>query len=492
MLLKQEVNQLSANKNTRTYRNAAKKYARGCSEEKRIAAEQQKAKEAAQAQIIAQQAADARRAQEQQSDVYTAQELQLNTQQIQSIEAQLAQQDEVTAQPSTETETSSKEQTDALTTTSLNNTLPAQNSAENIQDVAEKEQSIENTTIAEEKAKVKPIVFSTPPANNSGISALLLPSIAIAIIILLALVLLMRLRKTKAMHALNPDPSPIVTNDNNTDEVATFSEPDNSVPPQSGLVESPNTTPPLNDTLSSNNDANVEQPSLTATQAAPNNTTVKQSVTAQATQLSEHTNAIDEKEPAASNTALNEQPLEEPMVNDNALAQEQPPSSDKAQLSAPDFNEVSPAQPITDELEFPTILEEPTASNHESPVEEPLLAPENPGVEAEIKRTEHVFKEPEIRTFDPNAPLPGVKKAVKKKEPPVAPAPDNNPKNQPQSSSVSGSKGDNNNPFANLSLDESWDPNSAEKPTIETKAKTAKSQALIDAEEKAKNMETKQ
>ena len=46
------------------------------------------------------------------------------------------------------------------------------------------------------------------------------------------------------------------------------------------------------------------------------------------------------------------------------------------------------------------------------------------------------------------------------------------------------------NPFANLSLDPTWDPNSDEKPVIKSKTKQPKSQALIDAEERAKQLKT--
>ena len=46
------------------------------------------------------------------------------------------------------------------------------------------------------------------------------------------------------------------------------------------------------------------------------------------------------------------------------------------------------------------------------------------------------------------------------------------------------------NPFANLSLDPTWDPNSTEKPQIESKEKQPKSQALIDAENRAKQLKT--
>ena len=46
------------------------------------------------------------------------------------------------------------------------------------------------------------------------------------------------------------------------------------------------------------------------------------------------------------------------------------------------------------------------------------------------------------------------------------------------------------NPFANLSLDPSWDPNSPEKPTIVPKKKVPKSAELIAAQERAKQLKT--
>lgn len=46
------------------------------------------------------------------------------------------------------------------------------------------------------------------------------------------------------------------------------------------------------------------------------------------------------------------------------------------------------------------------------------------------------------------------------------------------------------NPFANLSLDPTWDPNTTEKPKIEPKKKVPKSAQLIAAEERAKQLKT--
>ena len=80
---------------------------------------------------------------------------------------------------------------------------------------------------------------------------------------------------------------------------------------------------------------------------------------------------------------------------------------------------------------------------------------------------------------------------------PEPPAPQNTPETiQPEPEAfetrAEPKKADTSNPFANLSLDASWDPNSAEKPKIEEKQRAPKSQALIDAEERAKKLQTKE
>jgi hypothetical protein len=77
---------------------------------------------------------------------------------------------------------------------------------------------------------------------------------------------------------------------------------------------------------------------------------------------------------------------------------------------------------------------------------------------------------------------------------PKPPAPEKTPETKPDLTEAAPEpkKADNSNPFANLSLDASWDPNSAEKPKIEEKQRAPKSQALIDAEERAKKLQTKE
>ena len=119
----------------------------------------------------------------------------------------------------------------------------------------------------------------------------------------------------------------------------------------------------------------------------------------------------------------------------------------------------------------PELIHSP-APNENAHAVEKVFAPQ-----ATLFSNEHDFKEPEVRTFDPDAPLPGVKTQDKPK--PVEP-------------NVEAAKIDSSNPFANLSLDPSWDPESTEKPVIEKKKRTPKSQALIDAEARAKGMQTKE
>ncbi len=67
---------------------------------------------------------------------------------------------------------------------------------------------------------------------------------------------------------------------------------------------------------------------------------------------------------------------------------------------------------------------------------------------------------------------------------------ENKPKESPTAQEAEQQDDKQHNPFSNLSLDPSWDPSSDEKPVIASKTKQPKSQALIDAEERAKQLKT--
>ncbi|NMM39622.1 hypothetical protein [Pseudoalteromonas arctica] len=126
-------------------------------------------------------------------------------------------------------------------------------------------------------------------------------------------------------------------------------------------------------------------------------------------------------------------------------------------------------------------------------------------------KNKHDFKEPEVRMFDPDAPLPGQQPQQPKGV--IKPATINVEADleinlEPQQTStteqhsasehderddISGASETDSalsktNSFANLSLDPSWDPNSKEKPTIVPKKTVPKSAKLIAAQERAKQL----
>ncbi|WP_166114642.1 cell surface protein [Pseudoalteromonas sp. Z9A5] len=189
--------------------------------------------------------------------------------------------------------------------------------------------------------------------------------------------------------------------------------------------------------------------------------------------------------------------------------------------SASDFNE-----PEVRKFDPEALPVKKQRKQHIAPVVEPVITdpepvtPDEPIVDlhspddASAQQTtsfnsEYDFKEPEVRVFDPEAPLPGEKvkptPAAKPIAKPVAQSTSTEPtgtdptpaeqvetKIEETPKTAEPAKVGNSNPFANLSLDSSWDPESTEKPVIEEKKRAPKSQALIDAEERAKNMQTKE
>lgn len=189
--------------------------------------------------------------------------------------------------------------------------------------------------------------------------------------------------------------------------------------------------------------------------------------------------------------------------------------------SASDFNE-----PEVRKFDPEALPVKKQRKQHIAPVVEPVIsAPESvtpdepivdlhspddaPAQQTTSFNSEHDFKEPEVRVFDPEAPLPGEKvkptPAAKPIAKPVAQSTSTEPtgtdptpaeqvetKIEETPKTAEPAKVGNSNPFANLSLDSSWDPESTEKPVIEEKKRAPKSQALIDAEERAKNMQTKE
>ena len=275
------------------------------------------------------------------------------------------------------------------------------------------------------EAKPAPVIVPAPIDQSSQ----LLPSLLFVIVILIAVMVLLRLRRTKQSKA--EIIAPVIA--------------------ETQVLKSQKMAPPLN---ISTKDAPTKQTPINAPEIIDENKTIKSNQPQLKANTTQKTNAehdnIDEVLP----TTLAQ-------TNEATFTETKPKSE-------PNHTEFAAAAKTTDDLHTPNKVATPEFTNFSST---------------------HSFKEPEIRTFDPNAPLPGEKVMPK-----VAPRPINAEHETTKSAAEKKETVNkaSSNPFANLSLDESWDPNSAEMPTIEEKKRAPKSQALIDAEERAKKMQTKE
>lgn len=223
-------------------------------------------------------------------------------------------------------------------------------------------------------------------------------------------------------------------------------------------------------------------------------------------------------------------------TEDKALSSTVDVSSQKSKITEaesaePQINESKTDKP---EIDYPVFEPHPLDEQSLTSSPEPEKSKES---HPDIKKV-HDFDEPEIRIYDPNSPLPGQKGYIKSSAANThlsTPQSETPGKNQtispnlcdkeaaevndedvakeslkakdlePQVFEVKESesdatesqrhqpktkKADSSNPFANLSLDPSWDPESTQKPTIVEAKTEPKSQALIDAEQRAKQLTT--
>ncbi|KDC50697.1 hypothetical protein [Pseudoalteromonas fuliginea] len=339
-------------------------------------------------------------------------------------------------------------------------------------------------------AKPAPVIVPVPIDQSS----LLLPSLLFVIVILIAVMVLIRLRRTKQSKA--EIIAPVVT--------------------ETQVLKSQKIAPPLNVTTK---DAPTKQTPINAPEIIDENKTIKSNqpqLKANKTQkINTDHNNIDEVLPttlAQTNEATFTEikPKSEPNYTEFAAAAKTTEAQvNKAnRFTEPQVQELDPhAQPIKKQPKqttqsSATVHSNTLINNEIKPViasPEPLKPSETtddlhtPKKVATPEFTNfssaHNFKEPEIRTFDPNAPLPGEKVMPKAAPRPINAEHETTKSAAEKKETVNKASS---NPFANLSLDESWDPNSAEKPTIEEKKRAPKSQALIDAEERAKKMQTKE
>jgi len=295
------------------------------------------------------------------------------------------------------------------------------------------------------KASEQTAVIASSMPKGANIISLVLPSVALLLIVVITVVVLMRLRNIKQNKQAADTGIPLQmppSNDNDqthsvvTEPMVTGSD------LQNPAVESKGKEP---DSSRVNTVKIKPEPNTAEFEAAAKATLER---IKNATEFAEP--QVRDFDPEAKQTKIQRNPINQPIK--------------KVQQEAPIKPSHSAPEPI--------VPHQSQADFHPAKTQRSSLS----------STTEHDFKEPEVRTFDPDAPLPTKKTKVMPEQVKVAPEEPSKPDNSPQSS----------NPFANLSLDESWDPNSPQKPKIEEKKRAPKSQALIDAEERAKNMQTKE
>ena len=554
ILIKQEMQQNSNNKASRQYRKAARDYKNNCNKPKQVQtqpkpqiSEPEPTPIVTKPQPLIVEPAPVVEPTVAPANNINEETLNLTDKQKQQISEQLNTNDVITIdvntandQPQTQTE---NEQSAAQNTIN-NNTDESQTPA--VPPV--KQPKVEPVNTAPEntapiKVPSKPAPIVTPPPANQNSSSLLLPTLIIVIVVLIGAMVLVRIRRAKqqksepvmgaaalvknakseqsaAQKAKQPEPAAEQVNTESTTAAAPIKK-QHKAPSTQGTE--PKEPAPV--------EVKAKQANL------PNTQSETQEVAQQPNEQLISNEAINTTEQPIAIAPQSAQPADEPSATFSDAKQKTEPNTAEFEAAAkttleriksadefsePQVREFDPdAKPVKRKRNHGAQITEPTHTETErNTVEQTQNTPEpitpsepvadlhtpNETANNEVTSfaTEHDFKEPEVRTFDPSAPLPGKKPAPKKAEVKVEPVPENKPENiappidAPEQApskpepAPEPKKADSSNPFANLSLDESWDPNSAEKPKIEEKKRAPKSQALIDAEERAKNMKTKE
>ncbi|MDN3490722.1 MULTISPECIES: hypothetical protein [unclassified Pseudoalteromonas] len=450
ILIKQEMQQYSDNKTSRKYRNAARDYKKNCSNPART----QPATKPKPQPIIEQPIPEITKPQvtEPVLSVVNAPIAQSQTQSSlaqQSAKSNVEQTVATTSEQDIEQSIKHTQSTtvpaSAITATNKSQSNITTNDQPSIDTTTQN-----NTTPAVTKSTVEPLKTAMPVTVNateqvnsiaslipkkSNMLSLVLPSVALLLVVIIGVVVLMRLRHVKQNNEPADTSMPLAAPPTKCDDKQSSTAIDESK------------------TLdTSKSEPNANEVSTAKVKQIPN--TAEFEAAAKAT-LERIKNATEHAEPQVRDFDPEAKPIKKQRKPVNQPSEPVPATKKEAPIAA---EPISPQQPKAD-----------------------LHSPKQPRSPL-TPSTEHDFKEPEIRTFDPNAPLPTKKSAIKPEQVKVSPVEPTKPDIPPQSS----------NPFANLSLDESWDPNSPQKPKVEEKQRAPKSQALIEAEERAKNMQTKE
>ena len=529
ILIKQEMQQYSNNKASAKYRSAARDFKRNCNKPKQVQTKPQPVEPPVveqepqplaltpeQEQQLLEQITAAEKAIKQSASKATTSSQptnQISQQSSETNEPETAPINTVKDTPSTPKGELESNNSELIPTTSQAQPVATETAPKAAPKIEpKKEQPTVNTT-----PKPAPVLITAPVAEPP--SSLLLPSLLLLIVVLIGAMVVIRLRRAK-QNKPEPPVAPTATAPKNNNKSAAQAAPPKTAPAPSDelskpvipTVSAPSEPEPASSNAPKNEAINEPLPADTqATEAESEQAKPEEDAPAPEPKKVAPEPNTAEFEAAAKNTLAriqNAKGFTEPEVrefNPDAPSVKRTRKHKAAAVEQPKAEPVEEVKP-----QESTLINEPAVPSN--PINEPNTsaqlhtADKNSELDQTTLNSEHDFKEPEIRTYNPDAPLKPSKEpaqatvsAKPNNEPtldaPIStahqPQPAQEKPAQPEPESTPKQR-DSSNPFANLSLDESWDPNSDKKPVIEEKKKAPKSQALIEAEERAKNMQTKE
>lgn len=521
ILIKQEMQQNSNNKASQKYRKAARDYKNNCNKPKEIQAQPKPQIIEPEPAIITQPqpkivepAPVIEPTEEAVKDSINEQTLNLTDDQKQQINDQLnTNSNEIAIDVEPTTVVPEQVVTEQKSEAVIEQVKPA-TPEQSVQPTPEKPVPVKPAPVL---TKPAPVIAPQPVAQSP--SSLLLPTLILVIVVLIGAMVVVRLRRAKQSKAM-AEPTMAPPPEVESEKIAT------PVKPETKTTKEPEIEPVVINEVTQNNKPVESSVEANEEPLEPTNTSQNADIEHTPPQIADEQNNVGtssqtrEIEPAQIEPA---DTLEQTSTATfNEVKQKPEPNTAEFEAAAkttleriknassfnePEVRDFDPdAKPVKKQRKHHTAqVTEPAPIEAEHNTVEPVISTPEPVTASEpvvdlhapeqiadaqstTYTTEQDFKEPEVRTFNPDAPLPGEKPMPKKQsatpeQTQTTPQVDE-PVSEPK-------KADSNNPFANLSLDSSWDPDSTEKPKIEEKKRAPKSQALIDAEERAKNMQTK-
>ncbi|MBB1276259.1 cell surface protein [Pseudoalteromonas sp. SR43-3] len=504
ILIKQEMQQNSNNKASQKYRKAARDYKNNCNKPKEIQAQPKPQIIEPEPTIITQPqpktvepAPVIQPTEEAVKESINEQTLNLTNDQKQQINDQLnTNSNEIVIDAEPTKAVPEQVVTEQKNEAAIEQVKPA-TPEQNVQPTPEKSVPVKPAPVL---TKPAPVIAPQPIAQSP--SSLLLPTLILVIVVLIGAMIVVRLRRAKQSKAM-AEPTMAAPPEVESEKIAT------PVKPETKTTKEPEIEPVVINEVTQNNKPVKSSVEENEEPLEPTNTTQNADIEHTPPQISDEQNNVVTQVQTSTATFNEVKQKPEPNTAEFEAAAKTTLERIKnaSSFNEPEVRDFDPdAKPVKKQRKHHTAqVTEPAPIEAEHNTVEPVISTPEPVTASEpvvdlhapeqiadaqstTYTTEQDFKEPEVRTFNPDAPLPDEKPMPKKQsatpeQTQTTPQVDE-PVSEPK-------KADSHNPFANLSLDSSWDPDSTEKPKIEEKKRAPKSQALIDAEERAKNMQTK-